>query len=238
MMQKGTEELVLIPGGEFLMGAGSDRDHSPVHKVAIASFYIDRYEVTNGQYLDFCHATGHRLPAFWGIDRFRSSPNYPLHPVTGVSWYDANMYADWRGKRLPTEAEWEYAARGNLVGKNYPQGDAFDETIGNSSKSGKGGPVPVGSYAPNGFGLHDMQGNVVEWVWDYYDANYYHSSPKINPRGPEQMEGRPEAVRFRVIRGGGWHSGPYCSRVYYRNALPANWLDFNVGFRCAKDFDA
>ncbi len=87
---------------------------------------------------------------------------------------------------------------------------------------------------PDGYGLHDMQGNVVEWVWDFYDPDYYSSSPSANPRGPESVRFRPEPVRFRVVRGGGWHSGPYCSRVYYRNALPANWVDFNVGFRCAE----
>jgi formylglycine-generating enzyme required for sulfatase activity len=83
-----------------------------------------------------------------------------------------------------------------------------------------------------------MQGNVVEWVWDYYDRTYYRSSPRANPRGPESVTDRPEAVRFRVIRGGGFHSGPYCNRVYYRNALPANWLDFAVGFRCVQDLTA
>lgn len=232
------EGLVLIPGGEFLMGSGSERDHSPVHTVYVGSFFMDKYEVTNARYLEFCQATGHRLPAFWGMDRFRSGPDYPAHPVVGVSWYDAADYAAWSDKRLPTEAEWEYAARGGLVGKNYPNGDTLDPSDGNFSKSGKGGPVAVGSYAANGFGLHDMQGNVVEWVWDYYDAGYYLSSPSMNPRGPESVTLRPEAVRFRVIRGGGWHSGPYCNRVYYRNALPANWVDFNVGFRCVKDVEA
>jgi iron(II)-dependent oxidoreductase len=219
------EELVLIPGGEFLMGSDSERfgDHSPAHKVYVDSFYIDKHEVTNAQYLRFCEATGHRLPEFWGMEGFRCGPDYP--------------------NRLPTEAEWEYAARGGLVGMHYPNGDTLDPSDGNYTKSGQGGPVAVGRYAANGYGLHDMQGNVVEWVWDCYDANYYSSSPMANPRGPESVRFRPGAgdwipVRFRVIRGGGWHSGPYCSRVYYRNALPANWVDFNVGFRCAKDFEA
>ena len=224
------EELVLIPGGEFLMGSDSEGDHSPVHKVYVAPFYMDKYEVTNAQYLRFCEATGHRLADFWGMDGFRCGPNYPNHPVVTVSWYDAVEYAKWCGKRLPTEAEWEYAARGGLAGMNYPNGETLHLSDGNYSQSGKGGPVAVGSYRANGFGLHDMQGNVVEWVWDYYDADYYSSSPMANPRGPEP-------ARFRVVRGGGWHSGPYCNRVYYRNALPANWVDLNVGFRCAKDFE-
>jgi iron(II)-dependent oxidoreductase len=237
-MTNATEELVLISGGEFLMGSGSEADHSPVHKVYIDSFYIDKYEVTNAQYLKFCEATGHRLPEFWGMDGFRCGPDYPNHPVVGVSWRDAVEYVAWCGKRLPTEAEWEYAARGGLVGMSYPNGETLHPSDGNYNQSGQGGPVAVGRYSANGFGLHDMQGNVVEWVWDYYDANYYSSSPMANPRGPEPVRFRPEPVRFRVIRGGGWHSGPYCNRVYYRNALPANWVDFNVGFRCVKDVEA
>ncbi len=223
-----TEELVLIPGGEFLMGSDTEGDHSPVHRVQVDSFYMDRYEVTNAQYLRFCEETGHRLPEFWGMDDFRCGPHYPDHPVVGVSWSDAVEYTGWCGKRLPTEAEWEYAARGGLVGMNYPNGDTLHPSDGNYTKSGKGGPVAAGSYPSNGYGLHDMQGNVVEWVSDYYAADYYASSPSANPRGPE-------SGRFRVIRGGGWHSGPYCNRVYYRNALPANWVDFNVGFRCVQD---
>jgi sulfatase modifying factor 1 len=231
------EGMILIPAGDFLMGADSGRNHSPPHKVYIDSFYIDKYEVTNTRYLMFCEATGHRLPEFWGMDRFRSGPDYPDHPVVGVSWHDAVACADWCGKRLPTEAEWEVAARGGLVNKYYPHGDTLRLTDGNYNKSEMGGPVKVGSYPANGYGLYDMLGNVVEWVLDAYDPAYYASSPAVNPKGPESEGLRPEPVQFRVIRGGGWHSGPYCSRVYYRNALPANWVDFNVGFRCATDIE-
>jgi iron(II)-dependent oxidoreductase len=224
------EELILIPAGEFLMGSDSDGDHNPAHNVYIDSFYIDKYEVTNAQYLEFCEATDHKLPQFWGKDEFRSGPGYPDHPVIGLSWRDAAEYAKWRGKRLPTEAEWEYAARGGLVGKKYPNGDTLDPSHGNHSKSELGGPMAVGSYAANGYGLHDMQGNVLEWVQDYYEADYYSSSPTSNPKGPE-------AGRFRIMRGGGWYSGPYCNQVHFRNALPENWVDFNLGFRCAKDVE-
>jgi len=221
-------ELVLIPEGEFLMGSDSEGDHSPVHEVHIAAFYMDKYEVTNARYLAFCEATSHRLPEFWGMERFRCGPDYPNHPVIGVSWYDASDYAEWCGKRLPTEAEWECAARGGLVGMSFPNGDSLHPSDGNYNRSPERCPVAVGSYPANGFGLHDMQGNVVEWVADFYDAEYYASSPPVNPQGPENG-------RFRVIRGGGWHSGASCNRVHYRNALPPNWVDFNVGFRCAKD---
>lgn len=223
-------ELVLIAGGEFLMGSDSEGDHSPAHKVTVDSFYMDKCEVTNAQYLAFCRETGHRLPEFWNMSGFRCGPDYPNHPVVGVSSTDAVLYAEWCGKRLPTEAEWEYAARGGLVGMDFPNGDSLRRPDGNYNRSYKGGPVAVGSYPANGFGLHDMQGNVVEWVSDFYDPDYYASSPSTNPQGPEYG-------RFRVIRGGGWHSGASCNRVYYRNALPPNWVDFNVGFRCVKDLE-
>jgi len=222
-------EMILIPGGVFLMGSDTEGDHSPVHEVRIDAFYMDTHEVTNAQYLRFCEETGHGLPEFWAVAGFRCGPDYPNHPVVGVRSYDADLYAEWCSKRLPTEAEWEYAARGGLVGMSYPNGDTLSPSDGNYNKSDEGGPVAVGSYPANGFGLHDMQGNVVEWVADYYAPDYYASSPPENPRGPE-------FGRFRVIRGGGWHSGASCNRVYYRNALPPNWVDFNVGFRCAKDF--
>ena len=221
-------ELVLIPGGEFSMGSTAEKDHGPIHRVSIGSFYIDKYEVTNAQYLEFCEATRHRLPEFWNREGFRCSPGYPAHPVVGVSWQDAADFAAWSGKRLPTEAEWECAARGGLEGLDYPNGETLEPADGNYSRSSLGGPVAVGSYPANSFGLHDMQGNVVEWVADYYAAGYYASSPSVDPQGPA-------SGKFRVIRGGGWHSGPYCNRVYFRNALPANWVDFNVGFRCAQD---
>jgi sulfatase modifying factor 1 len=221
-------ELVLIPGGDFLMGKDEEGDCSPAHTVYIDSFYIDKYEVTNSQYLEFCEETGRKFPEFWGKKEFHSGPDFPNHPVVGISWSDAKSYAEWAGKRLPTEAEWEYAARGGLVGLNYPNGDELDSADANYTLGGPEGIAPVGSFPPNGYGLHDMAGNVFEWVSDYYGGDYYETSPYENPTGPEEG-------KFRVIRGGGWHSGPYCNRVYYRNALPGQWVDFAVGFRCAKN---
>jgi formylglycine-generating enzyme required for sulfatase activity len=166
----------------------------------------------------------------WGMAGFRCGPDYLNHPVVAVNWVDAKAYAEWCGKRLPTEAEWEYAARGGLEGLNYPNGNTLAPSDGNYSKSDKRGSVAVGSYLPNGFGLHDMQGNVVEWVADWYAPDYYASSPRKNPAGPD-------VGKFKVIRGGGWHSGPSCNVVHFRNALPPGWLDFNVGFRCVKDVE-
>ena len=221
-------EMMLVPGGEFLMGSSTDGDHSPPHRVRLEAFHLDAHEVTNAEYYEFCRATGHRLPEFWGIDARRSGPGFPDHPVVGVSWQDAADYADWRGKRLPTEAEWEYAARGGLLHRDYPMRDTLSPSDANYGESGIGSPTEVGSYEPNGFGLFDMSGNVFEWVADRYSAGYYAESPVTNPQGPE-------TGRFRVIRGGGWHSGPYCNRTYYRNALPPQWVDFAVGFRCARD---
>jgi iron(II)-dependent oxidoreductase len=186
---------------------------------------MDKYEVTNAEYLAFCEATDRRLPAFWGIDTLRSGPDFLNHPVIGVSWGDARAYARWRGARLPTEAEWEYAARGGSGETDYTLGDTFDHEVYATGQ--RGGPIPVGSLPANPFGLCDMTGNVCEWVNDWYDEDYYKSSPEENPRGPG-------AGWFKVIRGGGWHTGPGCSRVYDRNGLKSNWLDFNVGFRCAK----
>jgi iron(II)-dependent oxidoreductase len=224
---------VLIPAGQFTMGHASEGDHNPTHKVQLNGFYIDAREVTNGQYAKYIQETGAREPEFWGMEQYHSSPDYPDHSVVGVAWTEAKSYCEWAGKRLPTEAEWECAARGGLVNKDYPHGDELTPKVANYWQWDKLAPsggeiVAAGSYPPNAFGLYDMAGNVAEWVADRYDEDYYKDSPKENPTGPDKG-------RFRVIRGGGWHSGPSCNRVYYRNALPANWRDYNVGFRCAKD---
>ena len=220
--------MVLIPAGEFVMGREGTGDNSPAHTVRLGAFCLDRYEVTNAEYAAFCKATGATIPFFWGLDRFRSGPKYPDHPVVGINWGQALEYAKWRGKRLPTEAEWEYAARGGLVGMKYVDGNTLDSSKVNFTRSKQDGPVAVGSYPPNGYGIYDVAGNVQEWVADRFDAGYYANSPAEDPRGPEKG-------RFRVIRGGGWFTGPMCMDVALRYALPGNWVDFNVGFRCARD---
>jgi iron(II)-dependent oxidoreductase len=226
-------EMVLIKAGEFIMGKDGDADHSPAHKVRLDAFYLDKCEVTNAQYYEYVRATKARLPEFWEMSRYSSGPDFPNHPVVGIAWNEAKAYAEWAGKRLPTEAEWEYAARGGLVDADYPNGRKLEPDAANywdwsTLKPTGGGIVPTGSYPANGFGLHDMAGNVVEWVADFYDEEYYRHGSAKNPTGPD-------AGKFRVIRGGGWHSGPSCNRVYFRNALPAMWRDFSVGFRCAKN---
>ena len=225
-------ELVLIPGGEFLMGEvpseGLQYIDNYSHKVRVDSFYIDKYEVTNAQYFAFCKATGHPLPEFWEMGVFNSGPDYPNHPVTGITWASAKTYAEWKGMRLPTEAEWEYAARGGLVNKRYPPGDDMDSGMANYNGT-QGQTLEVGSFPPNGYGLYDMAGNVLEWVSDFYAKDYYLEGDPVNPTGPQYG-------KRMVIRGGGWRSGKMCNTVYFRQSLRPYWVDFNVGFRCAKDF--
>ncbi|MEW6364863.1 MAG: alpha/beta fold hydrolase [Acidobacteriota bacterium] len=232
--EKRLGKMVLVPGGTFVMGrpAGSMKDavsapvDNPPHEVTLDSFHIDKTEVTNAEYFQFCAATDRKLPVFWGMAGFHCGPDFPNHPIVGVSYDDAKSFAEWQGLRLPTEAEWEYAARGGLVEKPFPNGDELTAADANFARQTIG-TLPVGSFKPNGYGLCDMAGNVVEYVADAYDAAYYEKSPGTNPCNPDG--------KFFVIRGGGWHSGKMCNRVYYRNALKTGWLDFAVGFRCARD---
>lgn len=221
--------MALIPAGEFNMGknSGTTSDWQPEHMVKISSFYMDKHEVTNREYYDFCIATKNALPFFWGMKEFNSGMDFPDFPVVGVTFYDAQNYAKWANKRLPTEAEWEYAARGGLTGMNFPFGDQIDSTKTNYGRKYKG-ILKVGSFPPNGFGVFDISGNVWEWTSDFYSNNYYASSQSENPKGPENG-------RFKVIRGGSWHSGAMCNQTYYRNGLSPSWVDFAVGFRCVRD---
>lgn len=223
--------MVYIPSGEFIMGKNTDKntDHEPEHKVIVKGFWMDIHEVTNQEYLEFCQATNKNLPEFWGIDKYKSGEKYLDYPVIGISYFDAKAYASWAGKRLPTEAEWEYAARGGLTGKSFPTGDELELYPEEVLKGGTDRQLfPVMKRKPNNYGLYDMSGSVREWVIDYYNYNYYQNSPNENPTGPEQG-------KFRVVRGGGWKSGKMCKPVYRRNALSANWVDICVGFRCVKD---
>lgn len=223
--------MVLIPSGEFIMGKDMKNGlgFSPAHKVKVDSFYMDTYEVSNRDYLKFCQATGHKLPEFWNTSIFRSGEKYLNYPVIGINYWDAKKYAKWAGKRLPTEAEWEYAARGGLVDKNFPNGNEWTKEKPMQDSSGwKNLIEPVGKYEANRFGLYDMSGNVWEWVADRYSETYYSKSEYDNPKGPDKGANR-------VIRSGSWHSGKMCKKVFYRKGLISNWCDFAVGFRCVKD---
>ncbi len=223
------DTMALIPGGEYSIGYNKGMlDQRPLHKVKLRSFYIDVHEVTNAQYRDFLEATGHREPLFWDDTTF----NKPYLPVTGVSWKDASAYCAWAGKRLPSEAEWEVAARGGLEGEDYPWKGSLKEELANyhhNPDTIPQGIKPVGQYLANGFGLYDMAGNVWEWTADYYSATFYSDSAALeNPRGPSRGSAR-------VIRGGSWNYGREFQKVYYRNrASPVLRLSY-LGFRCAED---
>ena len=230
-------QMRLIPAGTFLMGNADknkgDQDEYPVHEVFIDAFYIDIYEVTNSQYQKFVSATGYGSPPLWHDTRF----NKPEHPVVNVSWHDAVAYANWANKRLPTEAEWEYTARGNLIGKTYLSGDIISRNDANyASIEGQDTwkwTAPVGSFQPNGFGLYDMAGNVWEWCFDVYKSDFYSMSPSNNPRYGSSFV--PKNENFRVLRGGGWGSIRDDLRISNR------WYhltsESSVGFRCVKDIE-
>jgi formylglycine-generating enzyme required for sulfatase activity len=224
------EGMVLIPGGICLMGSDShQRIASPKHQVVLNPFYMDTHEVSNKDYHTFCMETGYKLPEFWGMDVYKSGLDYPDFPVVGVSHSDASEYADWAGKRLPTEAEWEHAARGGLDDISYHFGEKADHSMARyNNPEAEKGPVKCGSFPPNDFGLYDMSGNAWEWVSDWFSESYYSESPEKNPPGPASGS-------FKVLRGGGWHSGGGCISVHRRNALPQHWLDMAGGFRCVKD---
>ena len=222
--------MVLIPGGTYFMGKPSGGGiATPAHPVTLPSYYMDEKEVTNRQYHEFCMATGNKLPEFWGMDLYKSGLDFPDHPVIGVSQFEASLYAEWAGKRLPTEAEWEYAARGGLQDLDFPVGNESDHSKARfNNPEAEKGPVKTGSFEPNGYGLYDMSGNVWEWVSDWFYAGYYGESPEEAPQGPA-------SGTFKVFRGGGWHSGKSCTTVHRRNALPQHWVDIAGGFRCVRD---
>jgi formylglycine-generating enzyme required for sulfatase activity len=223
-----TEVMVEIPGGLFTMGIdGGSPDEGPAHEVDVPTFQMDKFEVTNADFAAFVEAAGYQTDAekrgasrMWRDDYGVGEDN---HPVVRVTWNDATAYCTWLGKRLPSEAEWEKAARGP-EGFVYPWGDEWDPTQANVKESGIRGTTAVGSYPPNGYGLHDMAGNVWEWTGDWYQA--YPGNTEPDPFYGEQ---------FRAVRGGGWfEEGPQVV-TYNRNAAdPDATANDDLGFRCAK----
>ena len=243
------EGMVSIPAGEFQMGSNDPEaadDENPVHTVLIDAFYMDRYEVTNAQYRKFVLANPR-----WGKDRVDArfhdgnylkdwtGNDYPSgkanHPVVSVSWYAAMAYAQWAGKRLPTEAEWEKAARSGWEGQKYLWYDGIDSSKANYNKN-VGDTTPVGKYPPNSYGLYDMTGNVWEWCLDEYNADFYSSSLRENPlSGPNWIISDFMSVQTdRVLRGGSWGVDSEFLRIAYRFSLNPASTYFDCGFRCVK----
>ena len=238
--------MALVPAGSFEMGSndGAD-DEQPIHIITLDAFYIDQYEVTNSQYA-LCADTGICDPTT-DTTAFESSytraiyfgsEEYANYPVIYASWDEAQQYCLWRGARLPTEAEWEKAARGGLEGKSYPWGDESPICEAGAKNGAKfdddGGcndtdTEEVGSYSANGYGLYDMVGNVWEWVSDFYDENYYANSPSNNPSGSESGSSP-------VIRGGSWQSNADHLRISDRRFNDPKSGSLTSGFRCARDF--
>ncbi len=244
--------MVLIPAGQFQMGsddAEAQNDEQPVHTVQVDAFYMDAYEVTNAQFKAFVDANPN-----WQKDRIANrfhngnylkswnGNNYPSgtahYPVTHVSWYAAMAYAEWAGKRLPTEAEWEYAARGGVADMKYPWGDTITNREANYD-SNAGGTRAVGRYAANGYGLHDMAGNVWEWCLDEY-GNIFTESPRENPIvGGQTLQELSDnfasipANSQRVLRGGSWLNPARSLRVSARSKSTPRITYDDLGFRCA-----
>ena len=275
------DTMVLIPAGEFDMGASEaqakwhhsfcnkyDRciyeeytDMLPIHTVYIDSFFIDVHEITNSQYRACVKSNNCNSPNQSFIEEYLdqdyfTNPKYDLYPVVSISWKDAVDFCEWSGKRLPTEAEWEKAAK-NGADWTYAwlrstQSTSANTVIGNgnlpinfcdknclikkanwieySISDNWGGPAPVMSFPPNLLGLYDLNGNVQEWVQDYYSSTYYGYSPATNPINNVENS-------YRVVRGGGWNNGLYHTTSMYRRATDPNKVKAFLGFRCAKDIN-
>lgn len=242
-------DMVLIPAGEFQMGSSEGTDEKPVHAVYIDAFYMDEHEVTNAEYKRFLDANPrwrkNRIPTVYHDGDYLkhwNGNNYPSgkgeHPVTYVSWYGAMAYAKSVGKRLPTEAEWEKAARGGLEGEKYPWGSDIDSTKANYGKKNDG-TTRVGRYSPNGYGLYDMSGNVLEWCLDAYDKVFYGRSARQNPIAGGSVSSVTtdfsKVGTQRVLRGGSWSVLSQSIRVADRAKGDPKLSYFGVGFRCVKD---
>ena len=283
-----TDGMLLLPGGEFLMGTDSREGYpadgeGPVRKVRVNPFWIDAVAVSNARFGRFVDATGHVTEAerfgwsfvfagflpsdfpptrgvagapWWrqvyGADwrhpegRHSSTDDRPDHPVLHVSWNDAVAYCRWAGKRLPTEAEWEYAARGGLEQRRYPWGDRLtpdgehrtnvwqgEFPSRNTAEDGYAGTAPVDAFPPNGHGLDNMTGNTWEWCADWFSAAFHVEGPRDNPAGPPSGD-------WKVMRGGSYlcHRS-YCfrCRVAARSANTPDSSTGNLGFRCVRDAD-
>lgn len=222
---------VFIPEGWFFMGSETGQDNEkPVHRVWVDAFYLAAWQVTNQQYDLFLRATLSSPPPYWNDPDF----SHPEQPVVAVSWGESVRYAEWlsritgRKYRLPTEAEWERAARGDLAGKLFPWGDEPPESRPDYRMRWKHGPEQVGQYPPNAFGIYDICENVHEWCNDWYAADYYRFSTERNPRGPE-------SGARRASRGGSWRHHIKIARCSARSSIPPEFQYADYGFRVACD---
>lgn len=243
------DSMVAVPTGEFLMGTNRARDdvqNRPQHQVKLDAYLIDKYPVTNAQYARFVAATGHRPPLNWKDGRIPEGTE--MHPVTMVSWFDAVGYARWAGKRLPTEAEWEKAARGT-DGRRWPWGEKMEPARLNTYYS-VGSTTPVTQYKSGAspYGAMDMAGNVGQWTADDFLPYPGSDAPEdvFKVKVAQANSAADRAMRvvdlvptdkkiYKVLRGGSWKSDPFSTSSYHRNfSLPYYASDF-YGFRCAKN---
>jgi formylglycine-generating enzyme required for sulfatase activity len=221
--------FVEIPAGEFWMGQDDGRDEErPAHRVRLDTFRLGAHQVTNAEYDRFVAASGRAVSPL----RDKTGLAHLDQPVVAVSWFDATAYCEWLAARLalpvrlPTEAEWEYAARGGLAGKLYPWGDEPPQTRPDYARRWLDGPEPVGTSPPNGYGLFDMCENVHEWCADWYDAGWYAVSPVDDPRGPA-------SGKRRASRGGAWRHEVKIARCAARSSIPPQLCYEDYGFRVA-----
>ena len=223
------EQFVRIPAGWFEMGSDEGpEDERPVHRVWVDEFEFGRYPVTRRQYEEFLRDTGHERPREW-----EAPGSGPDLPVVGVSWFDCQAYCQWRTAtdgtlRLPTEAEWERAARGSVDGSRYPWGDRIPHWIPNGGRGPLGDPWPVTLGEPNAFGLYGIGANIHEWCADWYSPDYYAVSPDRNPHGPESGS-------RRASRGGAWRHAVTISRCAARSRIDPSFRYTDYGFRLARD---
>ncbi len=222
--------MILIPAGEFIMGAmDGGMDEQPVRSVYLDAYAINQYEVTQTHYNEFVKETGHRKPLSRYVTDVENF-DHPNQPAIYIGWEDAYTYCKWRGQRLPTEAEWEKAARGPEAG-TWPWMIKFAPGVANFIGIEDDGVVtmPVGHYEADKspYGLYDMSGNAREWVQDWYEQDYYKDGPAKNPQGPDMGE-------MKVMRGGSWNDSRFSGRTTTRLKMIPKYRDTAVGFRCAE----
>jgi formylglycine-generating enzyme required for sulfatase activity len=222
--------MIAIPGASFLMGSASGQEiERPVHRVFVNAFALAETQVTVAEYTAFLAATETSPPPTWNDPNF----NRPDRPATAVSWFDAAAYCEWLSQqtgdryRLPSEAEWECAARGGRDGSLYPWGDEPPTSRPHYAKRWHNGPEPVRQSEPNGFGLYEMCENVHEWCSDWFDPGYYAVSPERNPRGPE-------SGTRKSSRGGSWRHHIKIARCATRSSIPPEFKYADYGFRIAR----